>query len=233
VKTAGSPCSGRLIKLSPGINRVLRLIIPFVLSACLLGVIYSLYDYETFLEITGLLLVYFIPPAGKESLIPAAIAMGIPWLTICLSLIMVDLLCCLFMLWNFEVLGALPFIGPWINRIIRKGSEKISKHTWLEGLYVIGLMIFVFLPFQGTGSVSGTVLGKMAGIPQIEIFMAVGIGATLQSFLIGLSAYALNRYFGLNLWYLVAFILGIIILITLGSFLWYSLFNRDKTGNQN
>ncbi len=191
------------------------------MGIALLLVLYTLYDYQTFLQITGLILLYFIPPAGKESLIPAGIAMGIPLVTICSSIIVIDMISCLFMLWNFQVLGAVPFIGPWITRLMKRGTETLAKHAWLERLYLIGLIIFVFLPFQGTGAVSGTILGKMAGMPPIEIFSAITIGVTLHSFLIGFSAYALNKYLGLNLWFLVAFILGLLILIAIGSFFWY------------
>lgn len=230
MKALGCSLCGGLIYFSPIINRALRLTVPFILGACLLGILYSVYDYHRFLEIAGLLFVYFIPPAGKESVIPAAIAMGIPWMTICLSLIVVDILCCLFMLWNFEILGMIPFLGPHITRLMRRGSETISRHAWLERIYFIGLTFFVFIPFQGTGSIAGTILGKMAGMPPVEIFLSVTIGATLQSFFIGLSAYALNKYFGLNLWYLVAFILGLILILTVGSYLWHRFINPAKNG---
>lgn len=232
MKALGCSLSGSLIFISPVINRVLRLTIPFLLGAGLLLTLYTLYDKETFFELAGLLFVYFIPPAGKESIIPAAIAMGIPWLTICLSITVVDILSCLFMLWNFEIIGAMPIIGPGITRLMKKGSESIAHHAWLERLYLVGLIFFVFVPFQGTGAVAGTVLGKMAGMPSIEIFFAVSIGATLQSFLIGLSAYALNKYLGLNLWYLVGFILGLLILITIGSYIWYRVVEPGRADQE-
>ena len=221
MKALGCSISGDLVFFSPLINRILRLTIPFLLGIGLLLALYTLYDYETFLQVTGLLFLYFIPPAGKESLIPAAIAMGIPLVTICTSIIAIDIISCLFMLWNFQVLGSIPFIGPWITILMKRGTETLKKHAWLERLYLVGLILFVFLPFQGTGAVSGTILGKMAGMPSIEIFSAITIGVTLHSFFIGLSAYALNKYLGLNLWFLVAFILGIIFLIAIGSFVWY------------
>ncbi len=219
-----------MVFFSPVINRILRLIIPFLMGTGLILVLYSIYDYNTFLQIFGLILVYFIPPAGKESIIPAAIAMGIPLVTICVSISLIDIICCLFMLWNFDVLVFLPFVGKYIPGLMRKGSQTLAKHTWLERVCFIGLIFFVFLPLQGTGSISGTILGKMAGMPPLEIFCAISIGATLQSFLIGLSAYALNKYLGLNLWYLVAFILGILLLITIVSFIWYRSVDPGNSG---
>lgn len=221
MKALACTISGSMVFFSPVINRILRLIIPFLLGTGLILILYSIYDYNTFLQIFGLILVYFIPPAGKESIIPAAIAMGIPWMTICISISIIDIISCLFMLWNFDILVLLPFVGQYIPRLMRRGSQTLAKHTWLERVYFIGLVFFVFVPLQGTGSVSGTILGKMAGMPPLEIFCAISLGATLHSFLIGLSAYALNKYLGLNLWYLVGFILGVILLISVVTFVWY------------
>ena len=193
----------------------------------MLVVLYSLYSYNTFLELAGLVFLYFIPPAGKESLIPAAIAMKIPWFTICAVLTFIDIISCLFMLWNFEVLSRVPIIGPRLERLMRKGSEVFARNTWLERLYLVGLALFVFLPLQGTGAVSGTVLGKMAGMPSIEIFCAISIGSALHSLVIGISAYALNKYLGLNLWYLVAFILGVVVVVTVGSYIWFRITDQE------
>jgi uncharacterized membrane protein len=193
-----------------------------------MSVLYTLYDYETFLEMAGLFLLYFIPPAGKETIIPAAIALGIPWITVCLSVVFIDIACCLFLLWNFEVLGLIPIIGPRLTQMMRKGSIFLTNHPWLERFFLIGLIAFVLIPFQGTGAVSGTILGKMAGMPQIEIFFAITVGSTLQSFLIGLSVYALNKYLGLDLWYVVAFFIGIIVLFSIGTFIWYRLCGSKK-----
>jgi len=199
------------------------------MGAGLILLLYSIYDYNTFLQLFGLILVYFIPPAGKESIIPAAIAMGIPWITICISISFIDIISCLFMLWNFDVLVLLPFVGQYIPRLMQRGRQTLAKHTWLERVCFIGLIFFVFVPLQGTGSISGTILGKMAGMPPLEIFCAISIGATLHSFFIGLSAYALNKYLGLNLWYLVAFILGIILLMTVATYIWYRISDPGKS----
>ncbi|MFH0967599.1 MAG: small multi-drug export protein [Methanobacteriota archaeon] len=230
MKALACTLSGGMVFFSPLINRILRLTIPFLMGTGLILLLYSIYDYNTFLQIFGLILVYFIPPAGKESIIPAAIAMGIPLITICISISFIDIISCLFMLWNFDVLVLLPFVGQYIPRLMRRGSQTLAKHTWLERVCFIGLIFFVFIPLQGTGSVSGTILGKMAGMPPLEIFLAISIGATLHSFFIGLSAYALNKYLGLNLWYLVVFILGVILLITIISFIWYRSTDIGNSG---
>ncbi|MCA1915814.1 small multi-drug export protein [Methanospirillum hungatei] len=227
IKPLGCYISGGLIWFSPVINRVLRLTIPFLLTGALIGVLFWLYDDTTALQLGGLLLLYFVPPAGKESIIPAGIALGFPFQIMCLSIVWVDIACCLFMIWNFELICNIPYLGNMIRYLIRKGELYLGKHRWLEQLYFIGLIFFVFFPLQGTGSVSGSVIGKMIGLKTIEIFAAIAIGSFLSSFLIGYSVYALHEYLDVNVWYVLAAVIFIIIVLPLLSYGFY----KTKTGN--
>ena len=228
IKPLGCYVSGGLIWFSPIINRIIRLTIPFLLAGALVGVIFWLYDDTTALQLGGLLLLYFIPPAGKETIIPAGIALGFPFQVICLSVVWVDIACCLFMIWNFELICNIPYLGNMIRYLIRKGELYLESHRWLEHLYFISLTLFVFFPLQGTGSVSGSVIGKILGLKSTEIFAAVTIGSFLSSFLIGYSVYALNEYLDVNAWYILAGILFIIIFVPVFMF---GLF-RTKNGHR-
>ncbi|ABD40683.1 hypothetical protein Mhun_0933 [Methanospirillum hungatei JF-1] len=228
IKPLGCYISGGLIWFSPVINRVLRLTIPFLLTGVLIGVLFWLYDDTTALQLGGLLLLYFVPPAGKESIIPAGIALGFPFQIMCLSIFWVDIACCLFMIWNFELICNVPYLGNIIRYLIRKGELYLGKHRWLEQLYFIGLIFFVFFPLQGTGSVSGSVIGKMIGLKSIEIFAAIAIGSFLSSFLIGYSVYALHEYLDVNVWYVLIAVMFIIIILPLLSYGFY----KTKTGSK-
>ncbi|HOJ96474.1 MAG TPA: small multi-drug export protein [Methanospirillum sp.] len=228
LKPLGCTLSGGLIWFSPLINRILRLTIPFLVAGALIGVIFWLYDDTTALQLGGLLLLYFVPPAGKESIIPAGIALGFPFQVMCLSIVMVDIACCLFMIWNFELICNVPYLGNIIRYLIKKGELYLAQHRWLEQLYFIGLTLFVFFPLQGTGSVSGSIIGKMLGLKSIEIFAAITIGSLLSSFLIGYSVYALQEYFDMNVWYVLAGVICIIIVLPLLS---YGIY-KTRTGHR-
>ncbi len=225
LKPLGCSLSGGLIWFSPIINRILRLTIPFVLAGGLVLMLFWLYD-DAALQLGGLLLLYFIPPAGKESIIPAGIALGFPFQVMCLSIVWVDVACCLFMIWNFELICNVPYLGTIIQYLIKKGEIYLAAHRWLERLYFIGLTFFVFFPLQGTGSVTGSIIGKMLGLKPIEIFGAVTIGSVLSSFLIGYSVYALHEYLDVNIWYVLILIIGVIIIIPIISYFFY----KTKTG---
>lgn len=222
MRAKGYTFFGENIYYSPAIDRVIRFSVPFILGIAYIIILSVLYDDERFFQITGLMLLYFIPPAGKESIIPAGIAFGIPWQVICFSIIFIDLISCIFMLWNFDLICRIPRAGRWIQHIMNEGRVYLSRHTWMEHLYMVGLITVVFMPLQGTGAVGGSILGKMLGLRSIEIFTAILIGSTLHSLVIGLSVSALQVYFDLNLWYLVGVITLLILIISVISYAYHT-----------
>ncbi|MDD1723528.1 MAG: small multi-drug export protein [Methanospirillum sp.] len=218
----------------PKAYRAFLLAVPFILGILLILGLRVIYDYNRFLQIAGLVLLYFIPPAGKETIIPAAIALGFPWQVICFSITYIDIISCLFMLWNFDLICRIPVIGGWILYLVQNGTDYLSRHPWIERFCFIGLATFVFLPLQGSGSVGGSILGRILGMSPIRIFLAVTAGATLHSTIIGLSMYAIQEYLDLNLWFIVLFFLFIVLATSMVSLVYYLMKKkgkREKTGN--
>lgn len=220
----------------PGAYRAILLAVPFILGILLILALRVVYDYNRFIQIAGLVLLYFIPPAGKETIIPAAIALGFPWQVICFSITYIDLISCLFMLWNFDLICRIPVIGGWILSLVQNGTDYLSRHPWIERFCFIGLATFVFLPLQGSGSVGGSILGRILGMSPVRIFLAITAGATLHSLVIGLSMYAIQEYLDLNLWLFVLFFLVIVLAtstVSLGYYLKKKRENPEKTGNES
>ena len=205
----------------PVFNRILRVAIPFILGFGMLAGFYLLYSYERFILMTGLILLYFIPPAGKESIIPAGIAMGFNWQDICFAIIFIDAISCLFMLWNFEIICSIPVLGRRIDSLVFHGSRYLSRHHWIERFCFLGIIIFITLPLQGSGAVGSSILGRMLGMKPLLIFFAVLIGATIHSVAIGLSVYFFTVFFDMNIWFLVGFIIFLVLVTSTISLLIY------------
>lgn len=221
IKPLGCSIHGGEIWFSPLINRVIRISVPILLTCLLVSLLFWLYDDTTALQLGGLLLIYFIPPAGKESVIPAAIALGFPWEIICMCIVWVDMASSLFLIWNFDVICRVPYLGDVIRLMIRKGEGYLEKHKWLERLYFIGLISLVFFPLQGTGSTTGSIVGRILGLKSIEILAAIFIGSFLSSFIIGYSVYALNHYLEVSVWYILALVIALLVIIPVGSYIYY------------
>jgi uncharacterized membrane protein len=136
----------------------------------------------------GLMILYYVPPAGKESIIPLGIALGVPWWLMAAALALLDVLTSLFMLLNFGFALRLPYLGPWISRFLASGEEFMKKRPWIARWRVPGVAFFVFLPFQGTGGVGATIVGMIAGLTPVQILIAVAIGGTAECLLFALGS---------------------------------------------
>jgi len=154
-----------------------------------------------------LTIIYFIPPAGKETVIPAglglasSIGIGVPLPTFIwgLSIWVFDILACLAIITNWwllelliNLIPAFPFIGIRLKKKPRIYKTKVSLKIWTNGLHKktrdleakkygkilpFALFIFMFIPFQGTGAMSTTIIGTWLGLRRKETILIVAFGA--------------------------------------------------------
>ncbi len=209
-----------------------RLLIPFVFGAIFILVLYLSLDRSVFILLTGLMAVYFIPPAGKESVIPIAIATGvIPWWLIAPVLAVIDILCALFMVLNFELALKIPFFGTKLMKtIVDNGSSFFEKHPWIKGFSSIGLTIFVIIPLQGTGGLTTPVIGKMIGMPGKNIMFAVIVGSLISCYSIALGSEYVYQLFIYNICFGILAILLIASIIIICWYLWKH--NKERIGER-
>ncbi len=224
--------------------KLAQFLTPIAFASSFILILYFILDVRTFSIIGGAMLFYFISPFfGRETIIPGALLFGIPGVIdglqrlhnyqspllditlITLSIAFVDIACSLFLIWNFDLTKKLPLIGRWIKRIERIGRDKLRKKRWIDHLAFLGLFIFVALPFQGSGGITATILGRLTGLNRYKVLFSIAIGAFFGSFLIAVIAYYIGDIFS------ALKIGGIGIIITLcvfaGLVYWY-LKNKEK-----
>lgn len=151
-------------------------------------VLFLLLDHTTFLLLSGLMLVYFFPPLGKESVIPIGIASGLHPVAISLGVAYMDFIVALFLMWNYDFALYIPVLGPWIERFERRNKRVQDKRSWLKALSILGVVLFVMIPFQGSGGVGGTVVGRLMGLNRYAIFLSICAGAVIGCLLIAYAA---------------------------------------------
>ena len=160
---------------------------PFIMTAGFFSVMYVTMSQKDFLNLSRLMVVYFVPPFGKGTVIPGGIALGLnPW-SLAVATAFVDIAVGVFLTWNFDLAKKIPFIGSGITRIQEKGKAMLTSLPWLERASVTGIIVFVMFPFQGSGAVGGTILGRAIGISPNKNLAAVSIGAVSGSFLLSAS----------------------------------------------
>ncbi|MDD1672842.1 MAG: small multi-drug export protein [Methanomicrobiales archaeon] len=169
-------------------NAVIRLLLPLILIVSYFLGSYLILPSERALILGGLMIAYYIPPTGKESIIPVGIILGIPWWLMAITVVVQDVITCLFMILNLDIAFHIPYLGPWIYRFLAKGKEYIAKWPWLSRWKMWGLAFFVLLPFQGTGGTGAPLVGWMMGLTPGRILFAVGLGASLEALFFALGS---------------------------------------------
>ncbi|MBP2133517.1 putative membrane protein [Methanomicrobium sp. W14] len=161
-------------------------ILPFIVAGLYFFITYLILPYESFEKLMGLMVINLIPPAGKESIIPLGIAFGIPWWVVASSTMMMDICGAIFMALNFDLALKIPVLGGWIKGVMKGGENFFESHKWLEKLSEVGLVLFVVVPFQGSGGIGGTLVGRMMGLSKLKVLASISLGAFIGSFSIAL-----------------------------------------------
>ncbi|MDD5502400.1 MAG: small multi-drug export protein [Candidatus Thermoplasmatota archaeon] len=145
-------------------------------------------------KIYGIMAAYAFTPAGHLVILGGP-ALGITFWQAVLSITFMDSVVSLFIILNFDLLRKAPFIGPRINSSVEKARNWLEKWKWLAPLEFAGIIIFVAIPFPGTGALIGTLIARLLGMSGMLSFAAVSIGGFLISIMFALPAYGIARIF--------------------------------------
>lgn len=173
----------------------MKLVVPFLLAVLEIIVLYRILDYPAFLITTGLMIAYILPPAGKETVIPAGILLGIPWWVIVSAIVMIDVETALFMNWNFDLALKVPYLGRIMEEFIGKARAFIREEPRLVRLYFLGIVVLVMSPVMGSGGIRGSIIGQLIGMERSAIFAAVLAGSLLGCLLIAFGTLLFREIF--------------------------------------
>jgi hypothetical protein len=178
--------------------RAVALLLPVLVVVIHITVMAATLPYTGFLTMLGLMVAYLLPPAGKETVIPIGIALGIPWWYMALSIVMIDVETGLFMALNFDLAYRIPLLGPVLSDLTKKTEQFISGHHWLAGLWFFAIVLMVMVPVFGSGGFRGSIAGKLLGMNTLLVFLAILAGALIGCFGIALGSDAILTYLCAN-----------------------------------
>jgi len=179
------------------------------------------------LKFWSLVTAYFFPPLGKESVIPTGVALDIDPLIMALSIAFVDIVVALFLLWNYDLAKKIPFVGKFMIKVENIGKTSSDKYSWIKPLRFIGIVLFVIVPFQGSGGLVGSILGRLFGMKPFNTFLAISIGAITGCLIIAYFTDAIKSVLIQN--FLIGIFL-IIILLIVG--LMVLIYKKGKNSNK-
>lgn len=169
-------------------TRAIALIIPALAAAVFVMVLFFTLPRAQFLSLIGLITAYLLPPAGKETVIPIGIALGIPWWYIALAIVMVDAIAGLFMALNFALAYRIPYLGPLLLDLTKKTRQFLDRHRWFASLWFFAIVIMVMVPVFGSGGIRGSVAGKILGLSTPLTLLAILTGSLIGCFGIALGS---------------------------------------------
>ncbi len=85
----------------------------------------------------------------------------------------------LVMMANMTVLYRMPFLGARLAAAHETGWYVLRVHPWMRRMAELGVVAFVFAPFQGTGAVIGTILGRVLGLSRLATLACIAVGSGL------------------------------------------------------
>ncbi len=156
------------------------------------GIVALLIIWTGYMEFGGVILSYFFPPTsllGRLWAIPFGLRLGLKLWEVIVAVVFVDLDTSLFMVWNFDIVIKVPFLGGLILRAEKKGHENLEKYPFISRLAFLGIALFIALPFNGTNAVIGAIIGRIIGMKPWYAWSAVAIGSILGCLLVAIPVY--------------------------------------------
>ncbi|MCS7305021.1 MAG: small multi-drug export protein [Thermoguttaceae bacterium] len=92
----------------------------------------------------------------------------------------------------------IPFLGPRMLALVEDGQYILRSNPWMKRLTFVGLVGFVMFPLASTGSVGGSIFGRLLGMSRTSVFIGVALGSILGNGLMYLGANVINRYLDRN-----------------------------------
>jgi hypothetical protein len=186
-------------------RRITLFFVPILASALYILIMYWLMPKEIFKIIGFLLLSYFISPFGREVLIPLTVIalldlhgggqMATDIFMIVVTIVFVDVMCSIFLLWNLDLLKLVPKLGKWIDGIERFGRAKLKKSRLRRIGMFAAIITYDALPFQGTNGAASTLIGLLAGMRKIRIWIAVWIGSIIGATVLSVVSFTIGQQF--------------------------------------
>jgi uncharacterized membrane protein len=105
-----------------------------------------------------------------------------------------DIMCALFVAVNVGVMFKIPVAGPRIEELVSDGHFLLRSQPWVRRVAFWGLVLFVVFPSSTTGSIGGSILGRLLGLSRGRVVAAIAIGSVVGNGVMYMFSDFLNQY---------------------------------------
>ena len=175
------------------------LIAPVVLTAVVLGILFAVkgIDYVKDLVVLAVATFFaigrFVILGGHDAATQNSAGFG-SYQELFLMVIFLDLLTAMLLTFHMGFLFKLPILGSKLKMLSDDGRMIIKKYPWMRQTTIAGVMAFVMFPLAATGSIGGSILGRMLGLSRLTTFASVMAGSFLGCGVMYIGASLINEY---------------------------------------
>lgn len=105
-----------------------------------------------------------------------------------------DFIVALFVTFHMGVLFRIPKVGPKLAMLVWDGKFFMDSQPWIKRMAFLGLVGFVIIPFSTTGSIGGSILGRLLGLSRLATVSGVLVGSLLGNGIMYLFAKQINKH---------------------------------------
>lgn len=105
-----------------------------------------------------------------------------------------DVMTALMLAFHIGFLFRLPYIGPRAAALVTDGHFILDAQPWMRRATFFGLIAFVGFPLAATGSIGGSIFGRLLGMSRISTFFGIVIGALLGNSIMFFFSDLLGQY---------------------------------------
>ena len=88
----------------------------------------------------------------------------------------------------------LPVLGGKLKTLVDDGQFILQSNRWMKRATFVGLVAFVMFPLAATGSVGGSIVGRLLGMSRLGTFTGIAIGNVLGCALMYFGSEVITRH---------------------------------------
>jgi uncharacterized membrane protein len=107
-----------------------------------------------------------------------------------------DIMTALLLVFHLGFLFKLPIVGRKLHDLVQDGNFILKSNPWMKRATFLGLVAFVLFPLAATGSVGGSIFGRLLGLSRTLTFVGIVVGSILGCGLMYFGSELITRYVG-------------------------------------
>jgi uncharacterized membrane protein len=107
-----------------------------------------------------------------------------------------DIMTALLLIFHLGFLFRLPIVGRKLHALVQDGNFILKTNPWMKRATFVGLVAFVLFPLAATGSVGGSIFGRLLGLSRTLTFAGIVVGSILGCGLMYFGSELITRYVG-------------------------------------